>query len=193
MMNEVIFFESPGAWRDWLAANHQSASELVLGFRKKGSGKTGISYKEAVDEALCYGWIDGVRKRIDDSSYLIRFSPRKPSSIWSAFNIKRVEELRAEGRMQPSGIAAFEDRREDRSRIYSFEVGPKELEPEMEARFRAHPKAWDFFQSQPPSYRQPAIWWVISAKKEETRQRRFERLLADSAEGKRLDHLTPRR
>lgn len=193
MENETIFFDSARAFRDWLDAHHDGESELILGFYKKGSGKAGISYAEARDEALCYGWIDGVRKRIDETSYLIRFSPRKPGSIWSDVNIKRFEELLAEGRMYPAGVTAFEARREDRSRVYSFEVGPKELEPEMEERFRAQPEAWDFFQAQPPSYRQPAIWWVISAKKAETRERRFEQLLADSAQGKRLNHLTPRR
>lgn len=189
MENDVVFFDSAEDFRNWLAVHHDVDSEQILGFYKKGSGKTGISYKAAVDEALCFGWIDGVRKRIDDARYQIRFTPRKKSSIWSAVNIKRVEELIAEGRMQPAGIAAFESRRDDRSRVYSFEVGEQQLPPELEALFRAEPSAWEFFQAQPPSYRQPAIWWVVSAKQEATMLRRFERLLADSAEGKRLHHL----
>jgi uncharacterized protein YdeI (YjbR/CyaY-like superfamily) len=189
------FFPTPAAFRKWLQKNHDQATELLVGFYKKDSGKPSITWPESVDQALCFGWIDGVRKRIDDVSYSIRFTPRKAISTWSAVNIARVEELTKLGLMQPPGLRAFERRREDKSRIYAYENAPAMLEAEAEESFRANRKAWDFFNEQPPSYRRVALYWVTSAKKEETRARRLATLIADSADGLRLAQYTlePRR
>jgi uncharacterized protein YdeI (YjbR/CyaY-like superfamily) len=189
------FFPTPAAFRKWLQKNHDQAAELLVGFYKKDSGKRSITWPESVDQALCFGWIDGVRKRIDDTGYSIRFTPRKAISTWSAINIARVEELTKLGLMQPAGLRAFERRREDKSRIYAYENPPVTLEGAAEARFRANGKAWDFFNEQAPWYRRVALYWVTSAKKEETRARRLVTLIADSAEGRRLAQYTlePRR
>src|SRR5688572_7668510 len=152
---------------------------------KVNSGKASITWPQAVDEALCYGWIDGIRKSIDAESYMNRFTPRRPTSNWSAVNIKRVHELIEEGRMQPAGLAAFEKRTDARSGRYSFEQSAEvSLEPAMEQKFRKNKKAWEYFQAQRPSYRKQATWWVISAKREDTRARRLATLIADSAAGK---------
>ena len=153
---EVTFFKSPMELHDWLEENHDKAAELWVGFYKKGSGEQGISYQEALDEALCFGWIDGVRKSLDKTSYTIRFSPRKPGSIWSAVNIKRVGELTELGLMQPPGIKAFGERDEKRSAIYAYEQKAHELDDAYEKQFRENAKAWDNFQSQAPSYRRSA-------------------------------------
>lgn len=187
---DATFFKSPTEWREWLAANGEGATELLLGFYKKGSGKGGISYTQAVDEALAYGWIDGIRRRIDEASYSNRFSPRKPSSNWSAVNIKRVEELTELGRMQPAGLAAFARRDERKSKIYSYENEERTFSPEHEEQFRANKAAWDYFQSQAPSYRRAAIYWVVSAKREETREKRLLELITVSEQGRRLGHLS---
>ncbi len=184
------FFRHPADFRRWLEKHHASAAELLVGFWKTGSGEPSMTWPESVDQALCFGWIDGVRKRIDDASYTIRFTPRKKTSIWSAVNIKRVAELTALGLMQPAGSAAFELRRENRSGIYAYEQRRDTLEPHYEALFRKDPVAWKFFQAQPPSYRKVACWWVVSAKKEETRLKRLATLIADSAHGQRLGHTT---
>ena len=185
-MSEITYFGSPGELHDWLAANHDSARELHVGFYKRGSGKAGLTYAGALDEALAYGWIDGVRRRVDDERWTIRFTPRTARSIWSAVNIKRAGELVELGRMQAAGLAAFTERDRGRENQYSFENPDRELGEAYEARFQANEKAWAFFQTQPRSYRQPAIWWVISAKKEETRERRLATLIEDSANGLRL-------
>jgi len=178
----VIFFETPAAFHAWLAQHHASAQELWVGFYKKGTGRPSITWPEAVDEALCFGWIDGLRKSIDEASYRIRFTPRRPASIWSAVNITRVAELSAQGRMQPAGLAAFAQRADARSAIYSYEQRhAAELGEEFEQMFQANPQAWAFFQSQPSWYRRAAAWWVISAKKEETKRRRLATLIDDSA------------
>ncbi len=187
---DVTFFNSPSELREWLAQHHDTANAVMVGFYKKQSGNGGITYPEALDEALCFGWIDGVRKTLDGGSYTIRFTPRKPRSIWSAVNIKRVGELIALGRMQPAGLKAFEGRDAARSRLYSFENRPQVLEGEYEERLRANEQAWAFFQAQPPSYRRVAVWWVMSAKQEETRQRRLATLIADSEQGRRLAAVT---
>jgi uncharacterized protein YdeI (YjbR/CyaY-like superfamily) len=188
---EPRFFPAASAWRKWLEKNHATADELWVGFHKKASGKPSITWPESVDEALCFGWIDGVRKSIDEDSYKIRFTPRRPGSTWSLVNMKRVEELSALGRLQSAGIDAFAVRKEKRSGIYAYEQRKKAaLDPEQERRFRASKRAWDFFQSQPPSYRQTASWWVISAKREETRERRLATLIKDSAAGRRIGPLT---
>ena len=188
---EPIFFASLEEFRAWFAANAASATELLVGFYKKGSGLPSITWPEAVDEALCVGWIDGVRRGRDATSYTIRFTPRKPRSIWSAVNIARVAALTAEGRMRPAGVTAFEARVAERSAIYAYEQqDDPALTPAEEAAFRAESGAWDFFATQRPSYRRPALWWIVSARRPETRARRLATLIADSAAGRTLAHLT---
>jgi uncharacterized protein YdeI (YjbR/CyaY-like superfamily) len=165
------FFATPSDFRDWLEANHEQASELLVGFRKKASREPSITWPEAEDEALCFGWIDGVRKRIDDVSYTIRFTPQKASNTWKAINIKRALALKKLGRMRPAGLAAFARREEKKPAVYSYEQRQAAGLPSLfEKQFRANKKAWDFFQSQPPWYRRTATHWVVSAKREETRQ-----------------------
>jgi uncharacterized protein YdeI (YjbR/CyaY-like superfamily) len=182
-----VFFPSPKAFRAWLHRHHASKPELLVGFYKKGSGRPSITWPQAVDAALCYGWIDGVRRAVDAKSYTVRFTPRKPRSTWSAVNIKRANELKKLGLMHSAGIKAFEKRADDNSAIYSYEQRKSaELSAEHEKQFRAHKIAWDFFQSQPPSYRRIAAYWVISAKKEETRSKRLDTLIADSARGQTI-------
>ena len=180
------FFPTASSFREWLAKHHTSERELLVGFFKKGSGEPSITWPESVDEALCFGWIDGVRKRIDDRSYTIRFTPRRPGSIWSKTNISRARELIDQGRMQPAGLAAFEVRRENRSGVYSYEQRRPRLEPPYEKLLKQDRAAWEFFQSQPPSYRKAVSWWIVSAKREETRLRRLEKLRVFSAKGQRI-------
>jgi uncharacterized protein YdeI (YjbR/CyaY-like superfamily) len=183
---DVVFFESPAELRAWLERHHAEAAELWLGFYKKGAGRPSVTYHEAVDEALCFGWIDGVRKGLDADSYTNRFTPRKPNSYWSRVNVRRAEVLISLGRMHPSGRAAFDARDPARTEQYSFERETSELDSAYAATFRANGPAWAFFEAQPPSYRRAAIWWVMSAKKEETRLRRLATLIDDSAHGRRL-------
>ena len=191
-MSDPRFFASPAEFRAWLEENHATAEELVVGFHKKVTGRPTMTWTESVREALCFGWIDGIRRSLGEEGYTIRFTPRRPRSIWSDRNVRHVEELIAEGRMRPAGLAAYEARSPERTGIYSFEQRHSaRLEPEQEERFRADPTAWDFFQEQPPSYRKTATFWVVSAKREETRARRLEQLIADSAAGRRLAQLTP--
>jgi uncharacterized protein YdeI (YjbR/CyaY-like superfamily) len=180
------FFKTPAAFRKWLAANHSKAKELWVGFYKKGSGKPSITWPESVDEALCFGWIDGIRKTIDGESYMIRFSPRKPDSIWSAVNIRNVERLTNEKQMTPAGLKAYEARKEYRSGIYSYEQRPAELVEPYASQFRRNKAAWKFFQAQPPYYRKTMTWWIVSAKQEETRLARLAKLIEASARGQRL-------
>lgn len=161
-----------------------------MGFYKKDSGRPSITWPESVDQALCFGWIDGVRRRIDEASYSIRFTPRKRLSTWSAINIRRVGELIEQRLMHPAGMKAFEARREDRSRIYSFEQERVEFESAQERQFKAHRTAWKFFQSKPLSYRRPATWWVVSAKREETRKKRLATLIDVSQRGETLPQYT---
>ena len=186
---QPTFFESPPEFRSWLEANAGTASELLVGFRKKDSGLPSLTWPESVDEALGFGWIDGVRRRIDDANYSIRFTPRKRTSIWSAINIKRVGELTEVGRMRPAGLQAFEARSEAKSRVYSYEEKSQALAPEYEALLRANPDARQFFAAQSPSYRRAAEHWVMSAKQEPTRTRRLAQLIEDSAASRRLKHL----
>jgi uncharacterized protein YdeI (YjbR/CyaY-like superfamily) len=182
----IVFFPSSSDFRRWLQAEGQKNPELWVGLYKKSSGKLTITYSEALDEALCFGWIDGVRKSIDADAYTVRFTPRKPKSQWSAVNIKRVQQLSLAGRMCPEGLKAFEGAT-GQSRKYSYEQRAKaNFDPQDARRFRANRKAWDFFQSQPPWYRRTATFWVVSAKKVETRQRRFATLLGDSERGQLL-------
>ncbi len=187
------FFATPDAFRAWFEEHHATTQELLVGFYKKSSGKPSITWPEAVDEALCFGWIDGVRKSIDDVSYSIRFTPRKPRSTWSAVNIKRVGELTELGRMRPAGLKAFEERTEEKSAIYAYEQEKTtELDATYEQQFRANTQAWDFFQAQAAWYRRTAIWWVISAKREETRLKRLATLIEDSEQGRTIGPLTRR-
>jgi uncharacterized protein YdeI (YjbR/CyaY-like superfamily) len=186
------FFATPQEFRAWLEDNHETATELLVGYQKKGSGKPSITWPESVEEALCFGWIDGVRRSLDHESYTIRFSPRKPNSTWSRVNLEKVEELRRRGRMRPAGLRVHEGRREARAGVYSYEQREAaELPAEYEERLRANLAAWDFWTARPPSYRRAAVWWVVSAKKEETRERRFARLIEDSASGRTVPPLTP--
>lgn len=182
----AIYFESAEAWRRWLDRHHATVAAVWVGYHKRATQTPSMTWPESVDEALCYGWIDGVRKRIDDHRYVIRFTPRRPRSIWSSINIRRVEALIRDGRMLPPGRAAFEAREAARSGIYSFEQKPQALSAEYEARLRASRKAWAFFESQPPWYRRTSSFWVMSAKREETRLRRLETLIRDSAAGRRI-------
>lgn len=182
---EPIFFENAAALRDRLERNHATATELLVGFHKVGSGNAGLRWNEVVDEVLCYGWIDSVRRGIDDERYMNRITPRKPGSTWSAVNIRRVAELIDEGRMRPAGLAAFEVRKQADGGSYSYEVSP-ELGAAFEAAFRANPDAWERFQQQPASYRRTATWWVVSAKREDTRRHRLAELIDTSARGERL-------
>lgn len=185
-MEEIIYFATADDFREWLAENHERETEAWLGLYKKGASKNGIAYNDAVLEALCFGWIDGIRKKVDDESYKNRFTPRKPRSNWSAVNIKRMNELIADGRVHPAGLKAFGDGKAGPTNQYSFEQDDISLSDEYESQFKANPVAWGFFQSQPPSYRKTATWWVISAKREETRQRRLATLIEDSANGERI-------
>jgi len=188
------FFATPAELRRWFAKNAAKEGEILVGFHKKGSGLPSITWPESVDEALCVGWIDGVRRGVDDTSYTIRFTPRRPGSMWSAINIAKVKELTAAGRMKPAGLAAFATRRADRSG-YSYEqlITSAAFAPEQEKRFRKNARAWRFFSAQPPGYRGHAAFWVTSAKKEETRERRLATLIADSAAGRRLGRLQPKK
>lgn len=180
------FFKTPADFRKWLTKHHASAAELWVGFYKKGSGKQSITWPESVDEALCYGWIDGIRKSVDERSYKIRFTPRRPLSIWSSINLKRVAELTKEGRMQPAGEKAFAARRENKSGIYSYEQRPLELPETYAKELQKNKTAAKFFEMQPPSYRKMVIWWILSAKQEETRRQRLQKLIVASAQGRRV-------
>jgi uncharacterized protein YdeI (YjbR/CyaY-like superfamily) len=184
------FFKTQSAFRKWLAVHHENTTELLVGFYKKGTGKPSITWPESVDEALCFGWIDGIRRRIDDDSYSIRFTPRKTSSTWSAVNIKRAQELIREGCMTPAGQKAFAARKENRSGIYSYEQRSAELVEPYAGKLRRNKAALKFFASQPASYRKAANWWVVSAKKEETRLKRLELLIKHSAAGQTIPQFT---
>lgn len=183
---EPTFFAGAAEFRRWLEENSTTAAELIVGFYKTGSGRPSLTWPESVDEALCFGWIDGVRKRIDDASYLIRFSPRRPGSVWSAVNIASAQRLIAAGRMTPAGMAAFEARKENKSGIYSYEQRRAKLEEPYNTLLQQNEAAWNFFQSQPPSYRKGASWFILSAKQEATRMKRLAKLIAYSARGERL-------
>jgi uncharacterized protein YdeI (YjbR/CyaY-like superfamily) len=190
---EPTFFATPAEFRAWLQRHHDSATELLVGFHKRGSGRPSMTWQESVDQALCFGWIDGVRRRIDDTSYSIRFTPRKPRSTWSAVNVKRMKELIEQGLVAPAGMAAFERRADDRTAIYSYEQRHSaQLEADQQQRLEADGKAHAFFESQPPSYRRAAIHWVTSAKRPETRERRLAQLIECSAAGELVPPLRRR-
>jgi uncharacterized protein YdeI (YjbR/CyaY-like superfamily) len=187
--SKVKFFKSSSQFRAWLEKNHADAPELWLGFYRKSSGKGGITYREALDQALCFGWIDGIRKGLNDVSYTTRFTPRRRKSNWSLVNIDRVRYLRKRRLMTPAGLKAFEERDEAKAIRYSYEQRYPKLDRASEAKFKANSKAWEFFQSQPDSYKRTATWWVMSAKKQETRSRRLATLIEDSEKELRLGML----
>jgi uncharacterized protein YdeI (YjbR/CyaY-like superfamily) len=186
------FFKSAAEFRGWLDTHHAIDRELLVGFYKKESGR-GITYQEVLDEALSFGWIDGVRKRIDAEAYTIRFTPRKPGSVWSAVNIQRVQELISRGLMKPAGLRVFQERDERKTRQYSYEREHGILDPALDAILRRNQRASSFFDAQPPGYRRTVTFWVMSAKKEETRARRLTHLIELSARGTRIDLLNSNR
>ena len=189
---EPIFFSSPEEFYAWLEENHDTADEVYVGYWKKHTGKPSLTWSQAVDQALCFGWIDTRLNRIDEDRHMQRFTPRRPGSNWSNINIEKMKKLTEAGLVRPAGLAACEKRRDDRTGVYSFERGEDpELSPEQEERFKANPQAWEFFRSQAPSYQRTAIHLVISAKRPETRERRLSQLIEDSAAGRRLKQLTP--
>ena len=177
------FFAKQSDFRKWLQKNHKKETELLVGFYKVGSGKPSLTWSQSVDEALCFGWIDGVRKSIDKDSYQIRFTQRKPTSIWSAINIKKIGELTKQGLMQAAGHASFEKRIESKSKIYSYEKDEAKFNRDFQKHFKANKKAWKYFQSIAPSYRKVSTHWVMSAKQESTKRKRLNELIADSAAG----------
>jgi uncharacterized protein YdeI (YjbR/CyaY-like superfamily) len=183
---KLEFFQTPADFRSWLEKNHAKAAELWVGFYKRGSGKPSITWPESVDQALCFGWIDGVRKRINETSYQIRFTPRRRGSIWSAINIKRAEELVRQKQMRPGGLKAFAARIENKSGIYSYEQRSTELSEPYAKALKKNKAAWNFFGKQSPSYRKMIGWWIASAKREETRMARLAKLISESAKGRRL-------
>ena len=186
------FFEGPDAFRAWLEANHSTETEVLVGFYKKHTCRRSMTWEETVREALCFGWIDGLTRRMDDDRYWIRFTPRKRNSNWSAANVQHVKELLREGHMRPAGLAAFEARTPPKTGVYSYENRHEaKLTRAQQQRFRADERAWSFFREQPPGYRQSAIFWVVSAKREETRERRLATLIDDSAHGRRIAPLRP--
>ena len=184
--HDVQFFATPGEFRAWLEANHATATELWAGFYKKATGKPSATWSELVDQALCFGWIDGVRMSIDQERYTNRFTPRRKGSNWSAVNLDKIAHLTEQGLMKPAGLAAYGARLPEKSRRYSYEGRDTPLDTEAEAIFRKNAEAWAFFQSQAPWYRRIAGYWVMSAKREETRRSRLSQLIADSAEGRRI-------
>ena len=186
---DVIFFASAEELRDWFAAHHESADELWVGYHRKATGRPTVTWPQAVDEALCVGWIDGVHYRLDDERHAQRFTPRRKGSFWSAINTKRATELIAEGRMRPAGVKAFEARSPEKTAIYSYERETAAFTQEQQARFEADQAAWAFFEAQAPSYRRNITHWVSSARRDETRERRFEKLLEDSRAGRRTGAL----
>ncbi len=191
----ATFFKTSRAFRSWMEKNHATVAELLVGFNKVHSGRESVTYKEALDEALAFGWIDGVRRRIDEFSYSIRFTPRRPRSIWSSVNIKRVGELTAAGRMAPAGVAAFEKRDAKRAGVYSYEATaprpPDELGERELRGFKAKKRAWSFFEAQAPYYKRLMARWVMTAKRDETREKRLTQLIDHSRRGERIPLLGP--
>lgn len=186
---QPTFFETQWDFRKWLEENHDKSTELFVGFYKVNSGKQNMTWSQSVDQAICFGWIDGVRKSIDNDSYFIRFTPRKPKSIWSTVNIKKVEELTKQGLMKPLGLAAFNFREESKSGIYTYENEEVKLSADFETKFKANRKAWDFFQTLPPSYHKSAINWIMTAKQETVSLKRLDELIRDSEAGRRIKRL----
>jgi uncharacterized protein YdeI (YjbR/CyaY-like superfamily) len=187
------FFTSSSEFRAWLTKNHASSREFLVGFFKTSSARKGMTYAEALDEALCFGWIDGVRKNIDSERWSIRFSPRKPGSIWSLVNVAHVRRLTKSGKMSPAGLDVYRRRDKEKSKIYSYEVRSRPLAPKHEKKFKANRKAWNYFVGQALSYQRVARWWIIWAKQEETRRRRLDQLIEASAAQTRLDGFVSRK
>ena len=185
----VLFFPTAADFRTWLAEHHDRHDVLWVGFHRKATGRPSMTWPESVDEALCYGWIDGLRKSVDDEAYKIRFTPRRPGSHWSLVNLERVSALIEEGRMEPAGMTAYEARDPDNSGRASYEREKADLSADQIATFKSRPVAWEFWCAQPPGYRKQATWWVISAKREDTRERRLATLIEDSANGLRIKQL----
>jgi uncharacterized protein YdeI (YjbR/CyaY-like superfamily) len=186
-----LFFATPEEFAAWLEQNHESASELLVGFHKKASGRPSMTWPQSVEQALRFGWIDGVRRSLGDDSYTIRFTPRKRGSTWSEINVATVERLEAQGLMAPAGLRAFEARKPERTGTYSFERRQAAALPrEFEDRLKANAPAWEWFAGRPPGYRRTATHWIISAKREETRRRRLQQLIDCSAEGRPVPPLT---
>lgn len=183
-------FRDQAAFRAWLARNHDTVTELWVGFYNKASGKSAMTYAQAVDEALCWGWIDGIKRKVDGERYTNRFTPRRPTSKWSDVNLRRYAELEAAGRVAPPGSAAFSRYDPERQRAYSFEARPEAFPPQLERAFRKEREAWAFFRAQPPGYRRTCFHWVASAKREDTRLRRLEKLVERSARGERLPEIS---
>lgn len=179
------FFAKQEDFRKWLEENHAKEAELLVGYYKIETKKPSMTWSQSVDQALCFGWIDGVRKTIDSESYSVRFTPRRPTSIWSAVNIQKVEELTQKGLMQASGLAAFAKRQEHKSKIYAYEKESVSLDETFETQFKANDKAWQFFQSQAPSYKKVVIHWIMSAKQEATKISRLQKIITDSEAGRR--------
>ena len=192
MTMKIVHFSSQEEFRKWLVKNHAAASELFVGLHKKSSGKKGATYSEVLDEALCFGWIDGVRRSVNAESYVIRFTRRKSKSIWSLVNVRHVGRLQKAGKMAQPGLKAFAAREKHRTGIYSFEQKRPGLSAEYKKLFSANTRAWEFFAEQAPWYQRTAGYWVSSAKQEETRMRRLAKLMEVSANGRRLDQLTPK-
>jgi len=187
------FFKTPAALRRWFKAHHATSAELWIGFYKKDSGRGGVVYKQALDEALCFGWIDGMVRSVDDACYMQRFTPRRPRSNWSAVNIAKMRALIAEGRAQPAGLAAFERRTPERSAVYSYEQRQAAaLSPAERRAVKANPAAWSFFEAQPAHYKRTVALWIQSAKKAETRERRLASLIDLSARGRMVPPFVPR-
>ncbi len=184
--HDPVFFESRKAFREWLEKNHDRADELWVGFYNKASGRPTVGYVEAVEEALCFGWIDGLRHKHDAESFMNRFTPRRKGSNWSAINLKRVEALIEQGLMHPAGLREFEARESTPSPGYTYETRPQELPEPYLSQLKASTEAWRFYSSQPPGYRRTTAWWVVEAKREETRQKRLQTLIAAAEAGKRI-------
>jgi uncharacterized protein YdeI (YjbR/CyaY-like superfamily) len=190
---EPVFFTTPDDLRAWFDEHHEDATELLIGYYKKAAGIPGVKHSQAVDQALCFGWIDSIGRRVDDERYQVRFTPRRAGSVWSKVNIAKVAELTEQGQMRPAGLRAFEERRPDRTATYSYEQPDgAELDESQVARLKAIPAAWDWFHAQASSYRRAAAHWVVSAKRPETRERRLARLITDSAAGRPVPPLTRR-
>ena len=183
------FFPTPNHFKEWLEKNHETEEVLWLGYYKKATNIPSITWPESVDEALCYGWIDGLRKRIDDQAYMIRFTPRKPNSHWSKVNIERVKELKKEGRMKKSGFEAFKRKSKKNSKRAAYEQKNVQLDSKFEIQFKSQKKAWTYFSNKAPSYQRQCVWWVMSAKQEATRMRRLNTLIESSIEGKLIPQL----
>jgi len=187
----IKFFKTTEAFRKWLEKNHNKKDELWLGYYKKASGKTSVTYKEALEEVLCFGWIDGISRSIDEEKYCQRYTPRRKGSIWSAVNIKKAEELIKNGKMHSSGLHVYKNRDPKKAGLYSFEQKEIKFPTALLKMLKANKKAWEYFSQLPPGYRKTSTWWVISAKQEETRQRRMKTLIADSEAGRRIALLIP--